>query len=107
LIATHQVKDLQNIIDPIIILDSGKVVINSPRELIDDRIAFYFTRKLVDDNNVIYSERTPGGYLIIAERDKFDGDEIKFELSPFFKSVLKDTDTYQKILKNSGDDNEK
>jgi ABC-2 type transport system ATP-binding protein len=107
LIATHQVKDLQNIIDPIIILDNGKVVINSSRELIDDKIAFYFTRKLIEEENAIYSERTPGGHLIIAERDKFDGDEIKFELSPFFKSVLKDTSTYQKILNSDGEDNEK
>ncbi|MCP4179806.1 MAG: ABC transporter ATP-binding protein [bacterium] len=106
LIATHQVKDLQNIIDPIIILDRGKVVINSSRELIDDRIAFYFSRKFVEDENIIYSERTPGGHLVIAERDKFDGEEIKFELSPFFKSVSKNTAIYQEILSDEGENNE-
>jgi ABC-2 type transport system ATP-binding protein len=40
IISTHQVRDLENMIDPIIILDQGKVIFNQPMITDESKLAF-------------------------------------------------------------------
>ncbi len=59
LISTHQVRDLENIIDPIIILDRQDVLLNAGIAEIADKLTFDYSSEKNPD--ALYSEMTPGG----------------------------------------------
>ena len=63
-ISTHQVKDVENLIDKIIILDNGKVIFQKTIEEISQKVSFTSgsTPKV---EGVIYSEAVPGGYRLM------------------------------------------
>ena len=83
LISTHQVRDLENIIDPIIILDRQDVLLNATLEEISEKLYFdYSTEKL---ENALYSEMIPGGNIQVALNTE-DRDS-KVNLEALFNTV--------------------
>lgn len=84
IISTHQVKDVENLIDPIIILDSGSIVFNKTiMEITDSHVM-----KLIPElkGNEIYSQEVLGGYQVIAPRD--GEEETLVDLELLFNSVV-------------------
>lgn len=65
IISTHQVRDVENLIDPIIILDNGKIIFNESIESINQKLLF--ENSPVENAQALYSEKIPGGYLIVTE----------------------------------------
>lgn len=65
IISTHQVRDLESMIDPIIILDQGKILMNMPRGDISEHLSFSIQTEV--PSNALYSEKIPGGYAVISE----------------------------------------
>ena len=83
LISTHQVRDLENIIDPIIILDKQDVLLNASIEEISDKLYFdYSTERLAD---ALYSEMIPGGNIQVALNA--ERKESKVNLEALFNTV--------------------
>ena len=77
LISTHQVRDLENIIDPIIILDKKEVLLNASIEEIADKLYFDYSNEKVE--NALYSEMIPGGSIqVLPITDKKDS-TVKIE----------------------------
>ncbi len=64
LISTHQVRDLEDIIDPIIILESHEVLLNAGLEEIADKLYFDYSGAVRSD--ALYSEMTPAGSIQVA-----------------------------------------
>lgn len=60
-ISTHQVRDLENIIDPIVILDRQDVLLNASLAEISDKLYFDYGSQLHPES--IFSEQTPGGFV--------------------------------------------
>lgn len=60
IISTHQVRDLENLIDPIIILDEKGLLLNASLEEVSEKLEFFADQDL--DPNSIYSESGFGGY---------------------------------------------
>lgn len=85
IISTHQVKDVENLIDRIIILDNGKVIMKKEMIEISEKIQFSHST-VAEGENVLYSEIVPGGYKIISPR-KEDGSSIDIEL--LFNAITK------------------
>lgn len=83
LISTHQVRDLENIIDPIIILDRQDVLLNATLEEISDKLFFDYSND--ESENALYSETTPGGSIHV--RLNPDGIESKVNLEALFNTV--------------------
>ncbi len=69
-ISTHQVKDVENLIDKIIILDNGKVIFQKTIEEISQKVSFT-SGSSPNVEGAIYSEEIPGGYRLMAP----DGEE--------------------------------
>jgi ABC-2 type transport system ATP-binding protein len=65
LISTHQVKDVETLIDRIIILDGGKVILEKDMLQISSELQFSNSHTL-EGEDVLYSEMIPGGYKIIT-----------------------------------------
>ena len=59
--AIHQIRDLENIIDPIIILDRQDVLLNAAMEEIQEKLFFDYGTTLHPES--LYSEQLPGGFI--------------------------------------------
>lgn len=60
-ISTHQVRDLENIIDPIIILDRQDVLLNATVEEISSKLFFDYGTTIRED--ALFREQVPGGFI--------------------------------------------
>ena len=56
IISTHQVKDVENLIDPLVILDSGKIIFNHSIEEISQKLVFTYQTTLSSASNILYSD---------------------------------------------------
>lgn len=84
LISTHQVRDLENIIDPIIILDRQEVLINATVQEITEKLYFDYTSEKRED--ALYSEMIPGGSIQVCLNNT--GEESKIDIEALFNTVL-------------------
>ena len=91
-ISTHQVRDLENIIDPIIILDRRDVLLNATLEQIADKLYFDYGTTLHPE--ALYSEQLPGGFIqVLPNTDKADS---KVNIEALFNTVHK----HKELVKN-------
>jgi len=93
-ISTHQVRDLENLIDPIIILDKNAVLLNESIENISQKLFFDFSSTPVND--ALYCEPTLGGYLIVKRNN--ERDECKVNIEALFNAVLLNKQTIKDIF---------
>jgi ABC-2 type transport system ATP-binding protein len=88
IIATHQVHDLENLIDTAVMLDQGRIIFQQSADEIARKL--YFIEASETDtatlNAVLYQEKVFGGYRIIqANPNSFD---TQVDLELLFKAVL-------------------
>jgi ABC-2 type transport system ATP-binding protein len=85
IISTHQVKDVENLIDKIIILDEGHIIFQETIAGISEKVNFVFSPSR-DAENSIYTEAIPGGYRSVTTKGAIET-EIDIEL--LFNAVTK------------------
>ena len=83
IISTHQVRDLENIIDPIIILDNQEVLVSATMEEISAKLFFDYGTELKP--GALYLEQTPGGCIQVYPNST--GEESKVNVEAFFNTV--------------------
>ena len=83
IISTHQVRDLENIIDPIIILDNKADLVNASVQEITDKLFFDYGSEL--NPGALYLEQTPGGCIQVYPNTS--GEESKVNVEAFFNAV--------------------
>ena len=86
LISTHQVKDIETIIDTIVVLDEGKIVYNESVLNISHQLQFKTIASLSDIEKPIYHEKCLGGYRIITPAYETEETEIDIEL--LFNAII-------------------
>ena len=64
IISTHQVKDVENLIDKILILDNGKMIFQQTIAKISEKVCFV-SGSSADVEGAIYCEAIPGGYRMM------------------------------------------
>lgn len=83
LISTHQVRDLENIIDPIIILDRQDVLLNASLQEISEKLFFDYSNEVRE--GALYSELIPGGCIQVFKN--VTGEESKVSIEALFNTV--------------------
>ena len=83
LISTHQVRDLENIIDPIIILDKQDVLLNASIEEISKKLHFDYSSE--KRGGALYSEMIPGANVQVSLNT--EGEESKVNIEALFNTV--------------------
>ncbi|MDE5889390.1 MAG: ATP-binding cassette domain-containing protein [Bacteroidales bacterium] len=83
LISTHQVRDLENIIDPIIILDRQDVLLNASIAEISEKLYFDYSNERKD--GALYSEMIPGGSIQVYPNTSCE--ESKVNIEALFNTV--------------------
>ncbi len=87
IISTHQVRDMENLIDPIIILHDGEIIFNSSLEDVSEKIATTLELDEPQGADVIYSEKVPGGYSVVR-KDSHGSFTSGVDLETLFNAVV-------------------
>ena len=94
LVSTHQVRDLDNLIDQVIILKDNEVILKSSIEKISRKLSFgIFDNK---SSNVLFGEETIGGKLGVMKNDT--DDESKVNIEHLFGAVMKEPQMIKEIF---------
>ena len=95
IVSTHQARDMENLIDPIIILDEGQVVFFHNSMEISQRLSVSKVKELPTDP-FIYSESTFGGYTIIHENKSQEESNMNLEL--LFNAVVSNKEKMHQVF---------
>ncbi len=95
-ISTHQVRDLENIIDPIIILDRQDVLLNAAVEEITSKLYFDYGTQLHPES--LYSEQLPGGFIQVYHNTT--GEDSKINVEALFNAVHKNKELIKGMFSN-------
>ena len=93
-ISTHQVRDLENIIDPIIILDKQDVLLNTSIEEICSRLYFDYGTTLHPES--LFTEQLPGGFIQVYPN--VNGEESKVNIEVLFNAVAKNKEQIKTLF---------
>lgn len=85
-ISTHQVKDLENLIDRITIIDEGKILFDQTIENITRKLSFRITSDQEEIRHALYSESSLRGSAIIAVNE--EGEESRLDLELLYKAIV-------------------
>jgi ABC-2 type transport system ATP-binding protein len=79
-ISTHQIRDLQSLIDPIIILDKNGVVFNASMQEISEKITQKNTSESELIADALYAESSLKGHSILTKNTENEDSKIDLEL---------------------------
>lgn len=84
LISTHQVRDLESLIDPIIILDRNQILLNNSVEEITRKLLFSYTS--TKPQEALYCEQTMQGYASVQVNEYKE--ESTLNIETLFNTVV-------------------
>ena len=94
-ISTHQVRDLENLIDPVIILDRSGLIINASIERISEKLFFTMSQNL--DPEAYWSESSLSGYYqVVPNRE---GMPSRVNLEALFNAALRNKETFKALFR--------
>ncbi|NOW94320.1 ATP-binding cassette domain-containing protein [Mucilaginibacter sp. SG564] len=78
IMSTHQVKDLDGLIDSVIIIDQGRVLLAADKEEIGQKLSF--SAKRAGDDTIIYGIDAPGGRMTVSRNTGAETSTLDLEL---------------------------
>lgn len=95
IISTHQVRDLENLIDNVIILDDGEIIFQQSLAKITQKLLFGREQDAPAVKNIIYKEQGLNGYVVSKNIDGFES-HADFEV--LFNAVLANKEKIRAIF---------
>jgi ABC-2 type transport system ATP-binding protein len=86
IISTHQVKDLESLIDRITIIDEGQILFDQNIADVTTKLHFKISFDSEEVKEAIYSENSLKGSAIITKNET--GDESKLDLEMLYKAIV-------------------
>ncbi len=96
IISTHQVHDLDSLIDSITVMEKHEIVFNQPIEEITKKLFFRVADRNEKDEHVIYSEDTLRGLYQVCENTT--GEESKLDIELLFNAILTEKNKIVKLF---------
>ncbi len=104
IISTHQVRDVEHLIDPVIIIEGGKIVFNRAFEEIHEKLAVKRVEQIPRDWKVIYSEADIKGFsVVVPAGTNGSGEEHAVDLEMLFNTVVQNPNGLGELFR--GEDN--
>ncbi len=99
IISTHQARDLEQVIDHILVLNKNELLINQSVYEITDKIAFnFYTSKPAYMDQVVLCEETIGGYKVMEKNiEQF---QTELDIEQLVNACFLEPDRIVKSLKN-------
>jgi ABC-2 type transport system ATP-binding protein len=85
IISTHQVRDLDNILDSIIVVENGQVIFTKSIEEIQSKLVFKKVKSLDDDLEILYSCRELGGFNVLTKN--IHNEETKIDIETLYNAI--------------------
>lgn len=98
-ISTHQVRDLDNLIDSIVIIDGHKIIFRQDVGSVTDRLCFKTVSSIEDAGKVLFADSSLRGHTVITENDGMEHSRIDMEL--LFNAVLEKPEQITQIFNSS------
>jgi ABC-2 type transport system ATP-binding protein len=95
-ISTHQVKDLENLIDRITIIDEGRILFDQTTENITRKLSFRISLEGDEVTSALYSESSLKGNAII-EINAYE-EESKLDLEMLYKAIVTNRDKINAVF---------
>jgi ABC-2 type transport system ATP-binding protein len=96
IISTHQVKDLESLIDRVIVIDEGQILFDQTVDAITSKLSFKISFDSDEVRNVLYSESSIRGTAIVTKNE--DNDESKLDLELLYKAIVTNRQKIQNIF---------
>lgn len=93
IISTHQVRDLESLIDTVLLLDQRQILLNKTLNEIGEKLYF---GPLLPEEKALYSEPTPQGTIGVTARDGKEETAVSLEL--LFNAAITYPKEIQRIM---------
>ncbi len=97
-ISTHQIRDLDNMIDRVIIVENGELLVNASLEDIGEKMSFRNVDILPEDTIVLYEEDSLKGKSIVTKNT--GRENTKVNLEHLFNAVSENPSIAKEIFNN-------
>lgn len=101
IISTHQVKDMENLIDTMILVDTGKILFQQSLENISQQLIFERWTSLENNPALLYSDQDLGGYNVVYKNDKHQESMVDIEV--LFNAIIANPDKINAVFQREGD----
>jgi ABC-2 type transport system ATP-binding protein len=92
---------MEHLIDPVVILEKGKIIFNHSVEEIGRRLSVRNQREYPADSKVLYSESDLSGYTLVTENDG-EG-EFPSDLELLFNTVVHNPAAVAEVFAQGGE----
>jgi ABC-2 type transport system ATP-binding protein len=96
-ISTHQIRDLDNLIDRVIIVDRGELLLNASISEISDKLCFKTVSEVTDQGKILYSEESLKGTAVVVENN--GSKDSKVDLEHLFNAITGNPEISKTIFK--------
>ncbi len=97
IICTHQVKDMESLIDRITIIDEGKILFDQTIDQITSRLSFKISFDSAEVKEALYREESLKGSAIITANN--EEEEGKLDLEMLYKAIVTNGETIRSTFK--------
>jgi ABC-2 type transport system ATP-binding protein len=86
LLSTHQVRDLDDLISSVIIMDNSRILLHEEKDRIMEQLSFYNKQQHTLQDNILYEEQTPNGLVAMCRNPQHT--ETYIDLEILFNATL-------------------
>ena len=97
-ISTHQIRDLDNLIDRVIIIDNGELLLNASMPEIADKLCFKSVTEIPSTGKVLYAEDSLKGHAVVMENTAHE--DSKINLEHLFNAITENPAVAKSIFNN-------
>ena len=96
IISTHQIRDLNQLIESIIIIEDGKILFHKDVFELEEKLLFTKSLSEGSDAEVLYSEMVPGGYIHIQSNPNNEPSEVELEV--LFNAIVQNKTSFNQYF---------
>jgi ABC-2 type transport system ATP-binding protein len=96
IISTHQVRDLDRVLDHVIIMGKHKIVLNASLPQLTKKVSFINSADAAECTGAIFFEPVPGGYNIIRRNTNDEDTDVNLET--LFDFIFANPDKIDQLL---------
>lgn len=97
IISTHQVRDVEGLIDYVKIIEKGKIIFDCDYNLLDEKVSAVRTENMPE--NALFCSEIFGGYLCLVPKQASDSNR-NIDLELLFNAVVSSSDKINEFIKN-------
>jgi ABC-2 type transport system ATP-binding protein len=97
-ISTHQIRDLDNLIDRVVIVDEGELLLHASIASIAQKLSFKIVDTVSGNDTFLYAEESLKGISVVTENST--ADESHVNLEHLFNAVTEHPEIIKKVFAN-------